>query len=259
MGVGNNFDHGNDFLTQCTDAIDENIQEPYGVTSCEVVDEDAVMAMGSTDLSKRFACPFYKHDPRRFREWRPCVGPGFPSIHRLKEHLKRKHAPAPHFCRRCSESFKTESELEDHQRSRDACQLRSETHIDGKMTTSQWNQLRTRRREIANLDDEGKWTAIYCVLFPTSEPLDIPSPYYHDEEDILAASGLSESSGSLVSSQEYESYLSKELPEHLRALYEMEIRRMTPMAYGLVPVEQISEIAWRLHMMTFKHFTQVSV
>jgi hypothetical protein len=82
---------------------------------------------------------------------------------------------------------------------------------------------------------------------------------YLDEEDILAASGLSESSGNVISFQGYESYLSSDPPEHLRTQIEVEIRRiMTPIGCGLVPVEQISEIVWRLQMITFKHYIQVS-
>jgi hypothetical protein len=41
--------------------------------------------------AKFFACPFHLHDPRKYaanpitgRKFRPCEGPGFSSIHRLK-------------------------------------------------------------------------------------------------------------------------------------------------------------------------------
>ena len=32
----------------------------------------------------RFACPFYKHDPMRYRNRRTCPGPGWPTVHRMK-------------------------------------------------------------------------------------------------------------------------------------------------------------------------------
>lgn len=33
---------------------------------------------------RRFACPFFQHDPRRHSTHRSCIGPGWPTIHRLK-------------------------------------------------------------------------------------------------------------------------------------------------------------------------------
>lgn len=33
---------------------------------------------------KRLACPFFKHNPRRYQEERSCVGPGWRTVHRLK-------------------------------------------------------------------------------------------------------------------------------------------------------------------------------
>jgi hypothetical protein len=63
----------------------------------------------STKRARAFACPFYKYDPTRYsphntdtqlaRRFRTCSGPGWDSIHRLKEHLTRAHdnelEPAP--------------------------------------------------------------------------------------------------------------------------------------------------------------------
>ncbi len=54
-----------------------------------------------------FACPFNKFDAERYcpnptsgAKFRSCIGPGFPSIARLKQHLKRIHN-APIQCQRC--------------------------------------------------------------------------------------------------------------------------------------------------------------
>jgi len=33
---------------------------------------------------RRYACCFYKHNPQKYRDVRPCSGPGFRSVHRLK-------------------------------------------------------------------------------------------------------------------------------------------------------------------------------
>jgi hypothetical protein len=36
------------------------------------------------NASMRFACPFYKHDPDRYKAARSCCGPGWESVHRVK-------------------------------------------------------------------------------------------------------------------------------------------------------------------------------
>jgi len=35
-------------------------------------------------LPRKYACCFYKHNPQKYRDVRPCSGPGFSSVHRLK-------------------------------------------------------------------------------------------------------------------------------------------------------------------------------
>ena len=32
----------------------------------------------------RFACPFYKHDPEKYKHWKHCPGPGWDTVHRVK-------------------------------------------------------------------------------------------------------------------------------------------------------------------------------
>lgn len=36
------------------------------------------------DKGPRLACPYYKHNPRRYRHTRSCAGPGFETVHRVK-------------------------------------------------------------------------------------------------------------------------------------------------------------------------------
>jgi hypothetical protein len=38
----------------------------------------------SDEPERRLACPYFKHNPRRYRNVHPCLGPGWNSIHRLK-------------------------------------------------------------------------------------------------------------------------------------------------------------------------------
>lgn len=35
-------------------------------------------------LGRRFACPYFKRDPRKYRKHRSCVGPGWTAVHRVK-------------------------------------------------------------------------------------------------------------------------------------------------------------------------------
>lgn len=36
------------------------------------------------DEKRRLACPYFKHDPRKYRAWNTCCGPGWSSTHRVK-------------------------------------------------------------------------------------------------------------------------------------------------------------------------------
>ncbi|KAI0900678.1 hypothetical protein F4806DRAFT_164844 [Annulohypoxylon nitens] len=126
---------------------------------------------------ERLACPYYKHDPIRFKHSRSCAGPGFSGIPRLKEHLYRRHASPQHRCSRCLIEFTTEASLRQHQRAPQACEITSDQQVDGKMTTSQQTALRSKKRRPAPSTDESKWNDIYCPLFPDTNPLNIPSPY----------------------------------------------------------------------------------
>lgn len=41
-------------------------------------------ASASTEQGRLFACPYFKHNPRRYRHERTCLGPGWETIHRVK-------------------------------------------------------------------------------------------------------------------------------------------------------------------------------
>lgn len=40
--------------------------------------------MAIDDKKRRLACPYFKHDPRKYRAWNTCCGPGWSSTHRVK-------------------------------------------------------------------------------------------------------------------------------------------------------------------------------
>jgi hypothetical protein len=46
-------------------------------------------------LILRFACPFFKRDPRKYRHCRGCTGPGWHSVHRLKYFVSRLSISMP--------------------------------------------------------------------------------------------------------------------------------------------------------------------
>ncbi|KAJ4370005.1 plasma membrane localization protein [Neocucurbitaria cava] len=73
----------------------------------------AATTADSSDSGVRFACPFYKHDPDKYRNRRTCPGPGWPTVHRMKEHLYRSHAQ-PIFCPICYVTCKSDKELLNH-------------------------------------------------------------------------------------------------------------------------------------------------
>ncbi|KAI1091439.1 hypothetical protein F5B19DRAFT_458385 [Rostrohypoxylon terebratum] len=129
------------------------------------------------DAKERLACPYYKHDPIRFKLTRSCAGPGFREIHRLKEHLKRRHGCPQHRCSRCLVDFPNAAGLREHQRAPRACEVTLDQKVDGKMTAAQQTALLSKKRMPAHSTDESKWNDIYCILFPDTDPANVPSPY----------------------------------------------------------------------------------
>lgn len=57
-----------------------------GMGEEEDSDEDGGSTLGNkkTKANPRFACPYYKHDPVKYRSHRTCPGPGFITVHRVK-------------------------------------------------------------------------------------------------------------------------------------------------------------------------------
>ncbi|KAI8943432.1 hypothetical protein NX059_001442 [Plenodomus lindquistii] len=133
----------------------------------------AIVMADESDTGARFACPFYKHDPEQYRSRRTCPGPGWPTVHRMKEHLYRSHAQ-PIFCPICYATFKSDREQSDHVRLQQ-CQRSAPRHIDGIDRETVWT---LRKRTTALRLEEDKWRDVYHVLFPDVPDGDIPSPFY---------------------------------------------------------------------------------
>ncbi|KAF2006099.1 hypothetical protein P154DRAFT_517816 [Amniculicola lignicola CBS 123094] len=129
-----------------------------------------------SEIGPRFACPFYKHDPNRYRSRRTCPGPGWPTVHRMKEHLYRAHAQ-PIFCPRCYTMFDADSDLSMHLRAH-PCQISTAQPIEG---IDRETLKSLRKRSPALRLEEDKWRDTYQLLFPSVPPEDIPSPYYNSD------------------------------------------------------------------------------
>ncbi|KAI9151988.1 Cyclin-dependent kinase-like 4 [Paramyrothecium foliicola] len=130
-----------------------------------------------TSVALRFACPFHKHDPHTFGihdpRWRTCVGPGWTTIHRVKEHIDRKHSTQPNTCSRCSIAFASPLELSQHHKSATPCKVSGENHY--RVTEAQRALMRKRPR---GRSEVGAWNDIYRIIFELSESDPIPWPYH---------------------------------------------------------------------------------
>lgn len=131
----------------------------------------SITTTDGSETGARFACPFYKHDPERYRSKRTCPGPGWPTVHRMKEHLYRSHAQ-PIFCPICYSTFKSDKEQLNHVRLQE-CQRSAPQDIEG---IDRETVFLLRRRTTALRLEEDKWRDVYHVLFPDISIADIPSP-----------------------------------------------------------------------------------
>ncbi|KAM0556473.1 hypothetical protein ACHAO7_002599 [Fusarium culmorum] len=128
-----------------------------------------------------FACPFYKHDPVKYKNSRSCVGPGWKSVHRVKEHIFRSHKLPEHQCPRCFKSFETDRALSEHSRSHVQCQLLSGFAQEG-INASQEKLLHVRAKKnnaASHVEkvEEDRWSEMYKIIFPDEEQPS--SPYYN--------------------------------------------------------------------------------
>lgn len=127
--------------------------------------------INSSDAGVMFACPFYKHDANQYRNRRTCLGPGWPTVHRMKEHLYRAHSQSI-YCPRCYAMFDSDGDLSRHLRSAQ-CQVSAPQPIEG---IDRETLKALRKRSPALRLEEDKWRDVYQLLFPEVPDEDIPSP-----------------------------------------------------------------------------------
>ncbi|KAH7129934.1 hypothetical protein B0J13DRAFT_644997 [Dactylonectria estremocensis] len=158
-----------------------------------------------SDNLRLIACPFYKRNPRKYGqpEWRSCKSPGFKSLHRLKEHIYRRHRKPRYQCKRCQDDLKKEDALDLHYAQAVACQPRPAIIQDG-INDTQERSIRSRKLAKKNETEEEKWCRMYAIIFP--DDTDCPNPYYSPEDE----------SKEFDLVDEYRSFLARELPPLVR-------------------------------------------
>jgi len=144
--------------------------------------------LASTD--KKFACPFFKHNPTKYGNERLCLGPGWEQVHRVKfviyfprrpdgillternrEHVMRRHTLPEYQCGRCFEQFRDNGKLLQHVRQSSPCVLQEEKRPEG-IDRTQLDRLRKRGKKSAS--EVERWHEMYRIIFP--EEHKSPSP-----------------------------------------------------------------------------------
>lgn len=141
-----------------------------------------------------FACPFLKHNPRKYGQIRSCSASGWRAIFRLKlvsrartrcislvmanayvrEHLYRCHRLPSFQCIRCRMTFKSSEKLLQHSQADTACSVaRDESGQEG-ISHEQLLKLKSRKRNREASSEHERWIHIYKILFPVDYL--IPSP-----------------------------------------------------------------------------------
>ncbi|KAI8191398.1 hypothetical protein K4K53_002090 [Colletotrichum sp. SAR 10_77] len=191
----------------------------------------------------KLACPFFKHNPRKYKNQRPCCGPGWDHVHRIKERIYRKHSLPKFSCPRCSQPFETQADLQAHARLPTPCQVKEPEVLDG-ITQDQEKKLRSRKKTSGKeLTEAEKWAQVYSILFPDVREREIPSPYYNTEDAQTNLGG-------------YEDYLRRELPTQVRRQLEKEVeQQLSFVEEGMK--QKVIEIARNLQLSLFKSYQQI--
>ncbi|KAH8742297.1 hypothetical protein BGZ57DRAFT_741393, partial [Hyaloscypha finlandica] len=155
-----------------------------------------------------FACPFRKHDPRKYSllEWPRCSEKPQKSIARLKAHLYQYHLIE--HCIRCKSVFTSAELLRTHTMG-PRCEINAEEQVFG-MTVDMQKQIRCRKKPNPGQTEHEKWEQIYRILFPGE---DVPDPYF---EPVLDHDAGRPQSPDSVNISQYEAYLRRILPQYVR-------------------------------------------
>ncbi|KAK8123958.1 hypothetical protein PG999_003876 [Apiospora kogelbergensis] len=196
-------------------------------------------------LPRKLACPYFKKEPGHFQFGRACSGPGWDTVHRIKEHLDRNHA-LPLTCVRCFSAFKSEGDRDAHMRSQEQCEIKEPPPRTRGVSPSQRDQLRCRPKGFKQMSEHQKWRHMYMILFPETEEADMPSPYYEYIH-------LHDPAHPVDPMVEYEGFLRREMPDRVR--HQLEVR----IEDALNPIEealrgQIVDIVRDVQLELFQSF-----
>ncbi|TVY74552.1 hypothetical protein Focb16_v005922 [Fusarium oxysporum f. sp. cubense] len=148
-------------------------------------------------------CPYFKHNPGKYvqRKWKSCAFPGYETIHRLKEHMCRKHLLPEYQCERCHEDLKSVKELEAHSKQMPVCTPSIKKHdcLTQEQVKSMRNKNGTR-----NKTKKEDCNDIYGIAFPHDK--NASSPYVRDSDEDAAGMEIN-------LPQEYSRFLGRELPQ----------------------------------------------
>src|SRR2546430_2168965 len=75
-------------------------------------------------------------------------------------------------CHRCCLEFRLESEVDEHQRINDRCELRKKEPVEG-INKNQERRLKSRKKGVSWPDGGDRWNGVYHISFPDDR--DIPS------------------------------------------------------------------------------------
>ncbi|KAF3070443.1 putative udp-glucoronosyl and udp-glucosyl transferase family protein [Daldinia childiae] len=175
-------------------------------------------AKKDTESERKFACPFYKNDPKAHNKHRSCAGPGWTSLHRLKEHLYRAHRLPKHVCPRCTDPFDDAKDLAEHIRADVPCEKLDVVPVLQGIDEATEAKLKVRRKNCPGMTDEQRWGEIYKILFPSANFNAMPTPYY-DGNDSLGFSKRAEW-------KKVEKRLRKELPKFVQKKVERSFEKV---------------------------------
>ncbi|KAK0705615.1 hypothetical protein B0H67DRAFT_498224 [Lasiosphaeris hirsuta] len=172
----------------------------------------------------KFACPFSKHDPARYKNVKTCCGPGWSDVHRVKEHIYRRHS-LKNACPRCFEVFNEPKDLMEHQRAEKSCRLKTTAPTDV-ITDAQEKQLHARAK--ANCPQAEKWQEMYRIIFPDEK---VPSSPYYDSAEQAVVAKVEEPSGlNFKDADECKEFLKRELLRAVKPILEAELDKYLQVA-----------------------------
>ncbi|KAF5671695.1 Nicotinate-nucleotide diphosphorylase [Fusarium heterosporum] len=167
--------------------------------------------------SRKYACPYFKYNPTKYKDWRICPGPGWADIPRLKRHRQPKYR-----CGRCWQPFRDEQCYMDHLRTEEACPLAEMAHVEG-FDSAQEQSLRSRKRSGQELSENDKWRRIFKILFPHVLHDDIPSPFYEYDQVCHKENNHQPADSEYLAQCEH--YMVREVPQRLRQALGRELDR----------------------------------